>query len=169
MKAKVLVVVLALPLLFACQRQKNLAKDASQSDSSPAVSSSEATNPATALDESGNPTSGQRDSGLGAIDQGRLGSGPTYTGPQVANPGATSAGVLTAATFVQAQKALGDHGYVVNTGTNGGPETTRSIRQFQADRGLTVTGSFDAQTLRLLGVTPTTDRLPSSLPQEDTN
>ncbi len=180
MNTKKLIVALALttPLLFSCTRR--------DSADVPATNTNESTNPATINnDTTTTPDSATYDTTTGAnpevsavntraVDStattGAVGttgstttSGTTATTTETTTTRTRMGTGVTSSQLVQAQRALQQRGYTVSNNDLGGPETTRALQQFQAEKDLQVTGTLDTETLRALEIPGSSDRVPASV------
>lgn len=92
----------------------------------------------------------------GAVVGGVVGHEGTDANGKVTSTGSNGkvASGASDSTVRNAQAALNDKGYSVGS-VDGqwGPNTQNAVRQFQADKGLTQSGTLDSSTLAALGVT----------------
>jgi len=90
----------------------------------------------------------------GAVVGGVVGHQGTDANGKVSGNGKASSASMSGSTVRDAQDALNAQGYSVGAADGQwGPNTSSAVRRFQADKGLTQSGTLDSSTLAALGVT----------------
>lgn len=132
-------------IAFALSASLAYAQDSAVAPEPPHVNSNAPKGPAPLAQPGANPDSG------GALvtghEPGITGQGREASG---GNVDAMKAEARATTDVKKAQKALAARGYDIEEDGIAGPETSKAIRQFQAENGLHQTGSLDAATVEAL-------------------